>query len=63
MWRDWKLFVPKSITVLRQGYSLGDFRGDVVAGLTVAIVAMPLAMALAIRALLEKQVKRMTCFA
>lgn len=48
MWRDWKLFVPKSVTVLRQGYSLGDFRGDIIAGLTVAIVAMPLAMALAI---------------
>lgn len=48
MWRDWKLFVPKSVTVLRQGYGLGDFRGDVIAGLTVAIVAMPLAMALAI---------------
>ncbi len=48
MWRDWKLFVPKSVTVLRQGYSLSDFRGDVIAGLTVAIVAMPLAMALAI---------------
>jgi SulP family sulfate permease len=48
MWRDWKLFVPKSVTVLRQGYRLGDLRGDVIAGLTVAIVAMPLAMALAI---------------
>lgn len=48
MWRDWRLFVPKSVTVLRQGYSLNDVRGDVVAGLTVAIVAMPLAMALAI---------------
>ena len=48
MWRDWRLFIPKSVTVLRQGYSLGDFRGDVIAGLTVAIVAMPLAMALAI---------------
>lgn len=48
MWRDWRLFVPKSVTVLRQDYSLNDVRGDVVAGLTVAIVAMPLAMALAI---------------
>ncbi|WP_421931771.1 SulP family inorganic anion transporter [Phenylobacterium sp.] len=48
MWRDWRLFVPKSVTVLRQGYSLSDVRGDVIAGLTVAIVAMPLAMALAI---------------
>jgi SulP family sulfate permease len=48
MSRDWRLFIPKSITVLRQGYGLEDFRGDVIAGLTVAIVAMPLAMALAI---------------
>jgi SulP family sulfate permease len=48
MWRDWKAFIPKSVTVLRQGYGLTDFRGDVIAGLTVAIVAMPLAMALAI---------------
>lgn len=48
MWRDWALFVPKSVTVLRQGYSLGHLRGDAVAGLTVAIIAMPLAMALAI---------------
>lgn len=48
MWRDWKLFIPKSVTVLRQGYNLVAFRGDVIAGLTVAVVAMPLAMALAI---------------
>ncbi len=48
MWGDWRLFVPKSVTVLRRGYSVADFRGDVIAGITVAIVAMPLAMALAI---------------
>ncbi|MDP1632014.1 MAG: SulP family inorganic anion transporter [Caulobacter sp.] len=52
MWRgvfqDWRLFVPKTVTVLRQGYGLADFRADLVAGLTVAIVALPLAMALAI---------------
>ena len=44
----WHLFVPKSITVLREGYSLASFRQDTLAGLTVAIVALPLAMALAI---------------
>jgi SulP family sulfate permease len=44
----WHLFIPKLITVLRQGYGLGDFRHDAIAGLTVAIVALPLAMALAI---------------
>ncbi|MDP3852458.1 SulP family inorganic anion transporter [Phenylobacterium sp.] len=48
MSHDWRLFIPKTVTVLRQGYGLAPFRGDVVAGLTVAIIAMPLAMALAI---------------
>ena len=42
------MFVPKLYTVLREGYSWGDFRADAIAGLTVAIVALPLAMALAI---------------
>ena len=41
-------FAPKLWTVLRNGYRGGDFRHDAVAGLTVAIVALPLAMALAI---------------
>ena len=41
-------FAPKAWTVLRQGYRLPDFRHDAMAGLTVAIVALPLAMALAI---------------
>ena len=45
---DWKLFLPKTVTVLRQGYGFGDFRADAIAGLTVAVVALPLAMALAI---------------
>ena len=45
---DWKLFLPKTVTVLRQGYGPGDFRADAIAGLTVAVVALPLAMALAI---------------
>lgn len=42
------MFVPKLYTVLREGYGWADFRADAVAGLTVAIVALPLAMALAI---------------
>jgi sulfate permease, SulP family len=42
------LFVPKLVTVLRGGYSIRDFRADAIAGLTVAIIALPLAMALAI---------------
>ena len=48
MGADWKLFLPKTVTVLRQGYRFSDFRADGVAGLTVAVVALPLAMALAI---------------
>jgi len=43
-----ELFTPKLITVLRDGYRLSDLRHDAVAGLTVAIVALPLSMAIAI---------------
>lgn len=39
---------PMSISALRGGYSLGDLRADAIAGLTVAIVALPLSMAIAI---------------
>lgn len=46
--QKWHLFVPKLVTVLRLGYGVNDFRQDVIAGLTVAIVALPLAMALGI---------------
>lgn len=42
------LFTPKLVTVLREGYGLRDLRADAVAGLTVAIVALPLSMAIAI---------------
>ena len=44
----WIQFTPKLISVLREGYDLSKFRADAVAGLTVAIVALPLAMALGI---------------
>src|ERR1700749_4745388 len=44
----WHLYVPKIITVLREGYGKNTFRDDILAGLTVAIVAIPLSMALAI---------------
>src|SRR5918997_319625 len=43
-----ELFTPKLITVLREGYDGRKFRADAVAGLTVAIVALPLSMAIAI---------------
>jgi SulP family sulfate permease len=45
---DWDAFTPKLVTVLRQGYGLADLRADAVAGLTVAIIALPLAMALGV---------------
>jgi SulP family sulfate permease len=41
-------YTPKLFTVFREGYSIATFRADAVAGLTVAIVALPLAMALGI---------------
>src|SRR3982074_3076730 len=43
-----ELYAPKLLTVLREGYGIADFRADVIAGLTVAIVALPLSMAIAI---------------
>ncbi len=44
----WRLYIPKLVTVLQEGYDLARFRADIVAGLTVAIVALPLSMALAV---------------
>lgn len=41
-------FIPKSIAVFREGYGLERLRADALAGLTVAIVALPLSMAIAI---------------
>lgn len=43
-----ELFTPKLVTVLREGYGLVQLRTDAIAGLTVAIVALPLSMAIAI---------------
>jgi SulP family sulfate permease len=43
-----ELFTPKLFTVLREGYGLGKLRRDAMSGLTVAIVALPLSMAIAI---------------
>jgi len=42
------LFTPKLVTVLKEGYGGGQLRSDMVAGLTVAIVALPLSIAIAI---------------
>jgi sulfate permease, SulP family len=44
------LFTPKLVTVLREGYGAAGLRADALAGLTVAIVALPLSMAIAIGA-------------
>lgn len=44
----WVLFIPKLVIALREGYTWKDAHSDAVAGLTVAIVALPLSMALAI---------------
>ncbi|MCB5425519.1 sulfate permease [Altererythrobacter sp. CC-YST694] len=41
-------FTPKLITAFREGYTAARLRADAMAGLTVAIVALPLSMALAI---------------
>ncbi len=43
-----ELFTPKLVTVLREGYGAKQFMQDATAGLTVAIVALPLSMAIAI---------------
>jgi SulP family sulfate permease len=41
-------FKPALITSLKHGYSVSDLRDDAFAGLTVAVVALPLSMALAV---------------
>ncbi len=46
--KDRAEFLPKILTVWREGYRLHDLRADALAGLTVAIVALPLSMAIAI---------------
>jgi SulP family sulfate permease len=42
------LYTPKHVTLLREGYGFADLKADTLAGLTVAIVALPLSMAIAI---------------
>ena len=49
LWTAFKQnYMPKSVEILSQGYSLSLFRRDCISGLTVSIVSLPLAMALAI---------------
>ena len=42
------LFTPKLVTILAEGYGAREFKADAIAGFTVAIVALPLSMAIAI---------------
>lgn len=42
------LYRPKLWTTFREGYRLADLRRDAVAGLTVAVIALPLSMAIAV---------------
>lgn len=42
------LYRPKLATTLSEGYGLRDLRSDAMAGLTVAILALPLSMAIAV---------------
>ena len=41
-------YLPKSIVCFREGYTSKKFTGDLLAGLTVAVIALPLAMAFGI---------------
>ena len=43
----WNAFTPKSVSVFREGYTLEKLGRDTVAGVTVAMVAIPLSMAIA----------------
>lgn len=43
-----KALVPQSYHVLKQGYSFADLQKDILSGLTVATIAFPLAIAIAI---------------
>jgi sulfate permease, SulP family len=43
-----ELYTPKLFTILREGYGLASLKADTISGLTVAIVALPLSMAIAI---------------
>lgn len=45
---NFKYWVPRSFTLFKEGYNLQQFYSDIIAGTTVAIIALPLAMAFAI---------------
>jgi sulfate permease, SulP family len=45
---DFPEFTPNLLATIREGYGASEFRQDAVAGLTVAVVALPLSIAIAI---------------
>lgn len=45
---NFKYWVPRSFTLFKEGYGSKQFYADIIAGTTVAIIALPLAMAFAI---------------
>ena len=47
---SWSDLVPESFRVLASGYTRGMFTKDILAGLTVGVIALPLAVAFAIGA-------------
>lgn len=44
----WQEFIPKSYLYLRHKYNWDTFKKDLIAGTTVGVIALPLAMAFAI---------------
>lgn len=54
--------LPKFFTYLKRGFTLDQFRADFMAGLTVAIVALPLSMAIAIASNASPDVGLKTAF-
>src|SRR2546423_9305023 len=44
----WDAYIPKSIVCLREGYGKQFFFSDLLAGVTVGVIALPLAIAFAI---------------
>src|SRR5690606_4329777 len=49
------LFTPKLVSVLREGYGRSELASDALSALTVAIVALPLSMAIAIASGVEPE--------
>lgn len=59
------MYIPPLFSALRQtfaeGYTLNALRGDISAGLTVGIIAIPLAMALAIAVGVRRSTDSIPC--